>query len=86
MDRCRGGNGENPDLDYERNVGHMRRETRGQDYKRFSLSRVCVFLCIGLRTEGMRHPDDEARSSTNIAQPGREEDEISQRELDRGAV
>ena len=60
-----GGNGENPDLDYERNFGRMWRETR---------------------TEGVRHPDDEARSSTNIAQRGQEEDEINQRELDRWAV
>ncbi len=65
MNRYWGVNGENPDLDYERNVGPMRRETR---------------------TEGVSHPDDEAMSSSIIAQRGQEEDEIDQRELDRGAV
>ena len=38
------------------------------------------------RTEGVRPPDDEARSGSNIAQRGQEEDEINQIELDRGAV
>ena len=32
----------------------------------------------------MRLPDDEARSSSNIAQRVQEEDEINQRELGRG--
>ena len=32
---------------------------------------------IWIMNEGVRHPDDEARRSTNIAQRGQEEDEIT---------
>ena len=59
------------------------RKVRSPD---FDYERNCGPMRREARTEGLRHPDDEAMSSSNIAQRGQEEDEINQRELDIGAV